>query len=53
MVMIDEFQHLYDRDDRGKRQIMLHVADWLKVLIDETRSTLVVAGLPGLPSSHQ
>lgn len=43
MVMIDEFQHFYDR---GKRQIMLHVADWLKVLIDETRSTLVVAGLP-------
>jgi TniB protein len=43
MVMIDEFQHFYDR---GKRQIMLHVADWLKVLIDETRSTLVVARLP-------
>jgi Cdc6-like AAA superfamily ATPase len=43
MVMIDEFQHFYDR---GKRQIMLHVADWLKVLIDETRSTMVVAGLP-------
>jgi hypothetical protein len=43
MVMIDEFQHFYDR---GKRQIMLHVADWLKVLIDETRSTLVVAELP-------
>jgi hypothetical protein len=43
MVMIDEFQHFYDR---GKRQIMLHVADWLKVLIDETRSTIVVAGLP-------
>ncbi len=43
MVMIDEFQHFYDR---GKRQIMHHVADWLKVLIDDTRSTLVVAGLP-------
>ena len=28
MVMIDEFQHFYDR---GKRQIMLHVADWHKV----------------------
>jgi hypothetical protein len=43
MVMIDEFQHFYDR---GKRKVMVHVADWLKVLIDETRSTLVVAGLP-------
>lgn len=43
IVIIDEFQHFYDR---GKRQIMHHVADWLKVLIDDTRSTLVVAGLP-------
>jgi hypothetical protein len=43
MVMIDEFQHFYDR---GKRQIMNRVADWLKNLIGETRSTLVVAGLP-------
>jgi hypothetical protein len=43
MVMLDEFQHFYDK---GKRQIMYHVADWLKVLIDSTRCTLVVAGLP-------
>lgn len=43
MVMIDEFQHFYDR---GKRQIMHNVADWLKVLIDDTATTLVVAGLP-------
>jgi hypothetical protein len=43
MVMIDEFQHFYDR---GTRRIMHHVADWLKLLIDDTRSTLVVAGLP-------
>ena len=42
MVMIDEFQHFYDR---GKRQIMHNVADWLKVLIDDTRTMLVVAGL--------
>jgi hypothetical protein len=43
MVMIDEFQHFYDR---GTRKIMHHVADWLKLLIDDTRTTLVVAGLP-------
>lgn len=43
MVMIDEFQHFYDR---GKHRIMHHVADWLKILIDETRTSLVVAGLP-------
>jgi hypothetical protein len=43
MVMIDEFQHFYDR---GTQRVMHHVADWLKLLIDDTRSTLVVAGLP-------
>jgi hypothetical protein len=43
MIMLDEFQHFYDR---GKRQIMRHAADWLKVQIDATRTTLVVAGLP-------
>lgn len=43
MVVIDEFQHFIDRN---KRKIMSEVADWLKVLIDETCTTLVVAGLP-------
>jgi hypothetical protein len=43
MIMFDEFQHLYDR---GTRRIMIHAADWLKGLIDDTRSTIVVAGLP-------
>jgi len=43
MVIIDEFQHFIDRN---KRKIMREVADWLKVLIDDTRTTLVVAGLP-------
>ena len=44
MVMIDEFQHFYDR---GKRQIMLHVADWLKVLIDESSDQILGAHLLG------
>ena|ERR1017187_335747 len=43
VVMLDEFQHLYDQ---GKRQIKFNVVDWIKFLIDETCSTLVVAGLP-------
>lgn len=43
MVVIDEFQHFIDRN---KKKIMREVADWLKVLIDDTRTTLVVAGLP-------
>ena len=43
MIMIDEFQHFYDR---GKHKVMHEVADWLKRLIDATKSTLIVAGLP-------
>jgi hypothetical protein len=47
MVMIDEFQHFYNQD---KQKIMYDVADWLKVLIDDTHSVLVVAGLPSCTS---
>ena len=43
MLMIDEFQHFFDK---GTNLIMHHVADWLKILVDETRCALVVAGLP-------
>jgi DNA transposition AAA+ family ATPase len=43
MVMIDEFQHF---QDRGNHKIAHSVADWLKILIDNTRTSLVVAGLP-------
>lgn len=43
MVMIDEFQHFFDK---GSRKIMHHVADWLKTLVDDCKVALVVAGLP-------
>ena len=43
MIIIDEFQHFYDR---GTKRIMRSTADWLKVLIDDTKTSLVVAGLP-------
>lgn len=43
VVIIDEFQQFYDR---GKRKVMHHAADWLKGLIDQTRTTLIIAGLP-------
>lgn len=43
MVMIDEFQHFFDK---GSRKVMHHVADWLKILVDETKVALVVSGLP-------
>jgi len=40
--MIDEFQHF---QDKGSRRIMHHVADWLKILVDDSKVALVVAGL--------
>jgi len=43
MVMIDEFQHFYDK---GSHKVMHHVADWLKILVDDSKVALVVAGLP-------
>lgn len=43
MVMIDEFQHFYDK---GSHKVMHHVADWLKILVDDAKVVLVVAGLP-------
>jgi len=43
MVMIDEFQHFVDK---GSHKVMHHVADWLKVLVDDAQVALVVAGLP-------
>lgn len=43
MVMIDEFQHFYDK---ASHKVMHHVADWLKILVDDSKMALVVAGLP-------
>jgi hypothetical protein len=43
LLMIDEFQHFYDK---GTQLIMHHVADWLKILVDDVKCVLVVAGLP-------
>ena len=43
MVIIDEFQHFYDK---VSHKVMHHVADWLKILVDDTGVALVVAGLP-------
>lgn len=43
MVMIDEFQHFYDK---VSHKVAHHVADWLKILVDNSPVALVVAGLP-------
>jgi hypothetical protein len=43
MVMIDEFQHFVDQ---GTDRVIHHVADWLKRLIDDTRATIIISGVP-------
>jgi hypothetical protein len=43
MLMIDEFQQFYDKTSH---KVMHHVADWLKVVVDESKVALVVSGLP-------
>jgi hypothetical protein len=43
MVMIDEFQHFYDK---SSHKVWHYVADWLKTLVDDAKVALIVAGLP-------
>jgi len=43
LIILDEFQHFQDRDSQ---KVLKTVSDWLKVLIDETRVPIVLAGLP-------
>lgn len=42
-IVLDEFQHFYDK---GLRGVMHHMADWLKILVDDTKAALIVSGLP-------
>jgi hypothetical protein len=43
MLMVDEFQHFVDKTTW---LVQHHVADWLKIFVDDLHCTLVVAGLP-------
>jgi Bacterial TniB protein len=43
MLMLDEFQHFFDRTSK---KVWHHVTDWLKVLIDAVGCVLVISGLP-------
>lgn len=43
MVIIDEFHHFVDK---SSAKVIHHVADWLKLLVDDTGVALLVAGLP-------
>ncbi|MDN3922554.1 TniB family NTP-binding protein [Roseateles violae] len=42
IIMLDEFQHFFDK---GTRKIFHDAADWLKILVDQTKVALVVSGL--------
>ena len=42
-LFLDEFQHFYDK---GLRSVMHHIADWLKILVDDSKVGLIVSGLP-------
>lgn len=43
MIMLDEFQHFYDKK---LHKVSFYVTDWLKILVDDCKVALVVAGLP-------
>lgn len=43
VLLIDEFQQFVDR---ASKKVQHHVADWLKNLVESTKISLVVAGLP-------
>jgi hypothetical protein len=42
MLIIDEFQHFYDKTNK---KVWHHVTDWLKILVDDVGCILVVSGL--------
>lgn len=43
MIILDEFQHLCDK---GQKQSLHMLADWLKVLVESRKYGLVAVGLP-------
>lgn len=43
LLILDEFQHFQDRDSK---KVLKTVSDWLKLLMDQTRVPIVLAGLP-------
>ena len=42
MIVLDEFQHFHDK---GLHAVMHHMADWLKILADDTKAAVAVSGL--------
>jgi len=43
LLLLDEFQHFFDQ---ASEKVQHHVTDWLKILIDDLKIGLVVAGMP-------
>jgi len=43
LIFLDEFQHFIDQ---GTQKVQHQVTDWLKMVVDDLRIGLVVAGLP-------
>lgn len=43
LILLDEFQHFIERDSL---KVLKNVADWLKVLLNETGIPIVLIGLP-------
>lgn len=42
VIILDEFQHFHDK---GLNAVMHHMADWLKILADDTKVAVAVSGL--------
>lgn len=43
ILFLDEFQHFIDKDSQ---KVLKNISDWLKNLIDETRTPIVMCGMP-------
>lgn len=43
LIILDEFQHFIDRDSK---KVLKTVSDWLKNLMEETRTPIILIGMP-------
>lgn len=43
LILLDEFQHFVDKDSK---RVLKTVSDWLKNLIDQTRTPIIMCGMP-------
>ena len=43
LIIIDEFQHLVEK---SSNRILSRVSDWLKMLINKTKYSIILFGMP-------